>query len=222
MQTRVRDGHPRLVNHPITKDQHIEIERSRPPPLLAAPIAPKGGLDCQQRLEQRPRLEPGPHQNHPIEIARLFAGPNRFGLDDARTPNDHGRSERTNRIEPALDVGMTIAQIAPHRDVRFDLHRAVKVSEPGSSTTEPKNRSEKSARKNRSHISAIGQNHFISKRTPASLRPTGSQVDRIGSSSRIRCCIWALSRARIDECICETRDSDRSSVVPISFIVIPS
>jgi hypothetical protein len=33
---------------------------------------------------------------------------------------------------------------------------------------------------------------------------------------------WAWSRWMIDECICETRDSLRSSVAPISFIVSSS
>jgi hypothetical protein len=34
--------------------------------------------------------------------------------------------------------------------------------------------------------------------------------------------ICALSRMMMEECICETRDSERSSVAPISFIVISS
>ena len=46
-------------------------------------------------------------------------------------------------------------------------------------------------------------------------------VPRI-QNSRSRCCICALSRARIEECIWLTRLSDRSSVMPISFIVISS
>ena len=37
-----------------------------------------------------------------------------------------------------------------------------------------------------------------------------------------RSAIWARSRARIDECIWLTRLSDKSSVEPISFIVISS
>jgi len=41
-------------------------------------------------------------------------------------------------------------------------------------------------------------------------------------NSRFRVFIWAFSRATIDECICETRDSDKSRVAPISFIVISS
>jgi len=42
------------------------------------------------------------------------------------------------------------------------------------------------------------------------------------ANSFFRVCIWAFRRSMIDECICETRDSDRSSVAPISFIVISS
>ncbi len=56
---------------------------------------------------------------------------------------------------------------------------------------------------------------------PRSKEGTGSGAQS-SSSSRILCCIWALSRARIDECIWLTRLSDRSSVAPISFIVIAS
>jgi hypothetical protein len=41
-------------------------------------------------------------------------------------------------------------------------------------------------------------------------------------TSFCRCCICALRRARIDECIWLTRDSERSSVRPISFMVISS
>ena len=43
-----------------------------------------------------------------------------------------------------------------------------------------------------------------------------------GSSSFSRCCIWLLRRARMEECIWLTRDSERSSVAPISFMVMPS
>lgn len=42
------------------------------------------------------------------------------------------------------------------------------------------------------------------------------------SSSFIRCCIWAFRRARMDECIWLTRDSERASVAPISFMVMAS
>ena len=42
------------------------------------------------------------------------------------------------------------------------------------------------------------------------------------ANSFLRVFIWALSRATIEECIWETRDSDRSRVAPISFIVISS
>jgi len=42
------------------------------------------------------------------------------------------------------------------------------------------------------------------------------------ANSFLRVFIWALSRATMEECIWETRDSDRSSVAPISFIVISS
>ncbi len=54
--------------------------------------------------------------------------------------------------------------------------------------------------------------------------PSGCVVpdQETGSSSFSRCCICAFRRARIELCICETRDSERSSVDPISFIVIPS
>lgn len=41
-------------------------------------------------------------------------------------------------------------------------------------------------------------------------------------SSFRRCVSWALSRLRMDECIWLTRLSERSSVAPISFIVISS
>lgn len=68
------------------------------------------------------------------------------------------------------------------------------------------------------------------ERQASILRPEG--LRRIGcfryagkiqaENSRLRVLSWALSRARIDECICETRDSDKSSVAPISFIVISS
>ena len=43
-----------------------------------------------------------------------------------------------------------------------------------------------------------------------------------GSSSRERCCIWALRRARMELCIWLTRLSERSRVAPISFMVISS
>ena len=42
------------------------------------------------------------------------------------------------------------------------------------------------------------------------------------ANSFLRVFIWALRRATMEECIWETRDSDRSSVAPISFIVISS
>jgi hypothetical protein len=42
------------------------------------------------------------------------------------------------------------------------------------------------------------------------------------ANSFLRVFIWALRRATMDECIWETRDSDRSNVAPISFIVISS
>ena len=46
--------------------------------------------------------------------------------------------------------------------------------------------------------------------------------DRVMENSFLRVFIWAFRRAMIDECICETRDSDKSSVAPISFMVISS
>jgi len=49
-----------------------------------------------------------------------------------------------------------------------------------------------------------------------------SRFQTLMTNSFFRLVIWALSRATIEECICETRDSDKSRVVPISFIVISS
>lgn len=46
--------------------------------------------------------------------------------------------------------------------------------------------------------------------------------DRLTENSFFLVFIWALRRWMIDECIWETRDSDRSSVAPISFMVISS
>jgi hypothetical protein len=47
---------------------------------------------------------------------------------------------------------------------------------------------------------------------------SGSRAIQVPNSGR-RAESWAWSRWMIDECICETRDSLRSSVAPISFIV---
>lgn len=60
------------------------------------------------------------------------------------------------------------------------------------------------------------------ERDVAALRAVGGGPFYSTANSFLRVFIWALSRARMDECICETRDSDRSSVAPISFIVISS
>ena len=60
--------------------------------------------------------------------------------------------------------------------------------------------------------------------TPRDMMGTPSR-DRSGYStanSFLRVFIWALRRATIEECIWETRDSERSRVAPISFIVISS
>lgn len=54
------------------------------------------------------------------------------------------------------------------------------------------------------------------------LKSRGFFVPYSTENSFLRVFICALRRATIDECICETRDSERSRVAPISFMVISS
>ena len=63
------------------------------------------------------------------------------------------------------------------------------------------------------------------RRGPGPGRPAEGRARRgqsTSSNSRSRCCICALRRARMLLCIWLTRDSERSSVAPISFMVICS
>jgi hypothetical protein len=61
-------------------------------------------------------------------------------------------------------------------------------------------------------LSAAAINHFFSDPTHSS-----SVTNSLSLFA-----IWALSRMMIEECIWLTRDSERSSVAPISFMVISS
>ena len=68
--------------------------------------------------------------------------------------------------------------------------------------------------------------HFLLKsgiRVPKrDMRNTRDAGQIYAENSRLRVLSWAFRRRSIEECICETRDSDKSSVAPISFIVISS
>ena len=101
----------------------------------------------------------------------------------------------------------------PNSSPIMDLHRCLRLLPPSPSRrlTRDKNNARSSSERASSFTSRLVDGAVV--------RPA---FNRSNQNSFSRCCICAFRRARIEECIWLTRLSERSSVRPISFMVISS
>lgn len=69
-----------LIDHTASEEQEIQIERPRPPPLLAVAIAPELSFNAQQLREQFPRRQLCFEARGGVDVRSLRHSAERRGL----------------------------------------------------------------------------------------------------------------------------------------------
>src|SRR5438093_259207 len=110
----VRNLERRHAHDALVVQEQVEVDETRPPALLARPVASELALDALQRGEQRLGLERRLERAGGVDERRLVRLPPRLGLVE--------RGRRDERPEPrqprgrATEISLAVADVAPETE----------------------------------------------------------------------------------------------------------
>ena len=117
VETRMRHVETWLVQHEVTVEQQVEIDRARAPAFLVVAGAAEPALDVEQDVEQLAGREASLDGDGAVHVAGLLDRPPRLRLAQRRDADDRHVGQLAHERDGPSDRGLAVAQIRTEPDV---------------------------------------------------------------------------------------------------------